>query len=90
MRGWIRRVWETDPRRDPNPRDLSEADLVAGIRAMGRPAHFEPTVDGLVARLTSDLRSGDVVAILSNGAFGGLHDRLLTALQDRLAREGRL
>ena len=78
------------PQKVPAGERLSEADLVAGIRAMGRPAHFEPTVDGLVARLTSDLRSGDVVAILSNGAFGGLHDRLLTALQDRLAREGRL
>jgi UDP-N-acetylmuramate: L-alanyl-gamma-D-glutamyl-meso-diaminopimelate ligase len=74
------------PQRVPVALRLSEADLVTSIRAGGRPAHFEPTVDGIVSRLSCDLRSGDRVAILSNGGFGGLHDKLLVALQARLAR----
>ena len=78
------------PQKVPAAERLSEADLVTGIQAMGGQAHFEPTVDGIVARLASDLRSGDRVAILSNGGFGGLHDKLLAALQARLVREGRL
>jgi UDP-N-acetylmuramate: L-alanyl-gamma-D-glutamyl-meso-diaminopimelate ligase len=34
----------------------------------------------LVAALVAELRAGDEVLIMSNGAFGGLHDRLLRAL----------
>ena len=78
------------PQKVPAGERLSESDLVAGIQARGRPARFEPTVEGLVARLSSELRSGDIVAILSNGGFGGLHDKLLVALRARLARDGRL
>ena len=78
------------PQRVPEPLRLSEADLVASIEAFGRPARFEPNGEGIVARLASEVRSGDLVAILSNGSFGGLHDKLLAALQARLARDGRL
>jgi len=37
-------------------------------------------VDAIVARLASSVRSGDVVALLSNGAFGGIHPKLLERL----------
>jgi UDP-N-acetylmuramate: L-alanyl-gamma-D-glutamyl-meso-diaminopimelate ligase len=39
----------------------------------------------LVEALESDLRAGDRVLIMSNGGFGGLHDRLLAALRARPA-----
>ncbi|MCG5514049.1 UDP-N-acetylmuramate:L-alanyl-gamma-D-glutamyl-meso-diaminopimelate ligase [Ectothiorhodospira shaposhnikovii] len=39
-----------------------------------------PTLDGLLARLVASARPGDHVLIMSNGGFGGLHDRLLEAL----------
>jgi len=78
------------PQKVPVAERLSEVDLVSGIESHGRKARFEPTVEGLVARLAGELRAGDRVAILSNGGFGGLHDRLLTALGARLARDGRL
>jgi len=35
----------------------------------------------IVKRLTGELRSGDVVAIMSNGAFGGIHEKFLAALR---------
>ena len=37
-------------------------------------------VDEIVSQLTQELRSGDVVAIMSNGAFGGIHEKLLAEL----------
>ena len=40
-------------------------------------------VDEIVETLVSDLRAGDVVAIMSNGAFGGIHEKLLAALNRR-------
>ena len=35
-----------------------------------------PTVDGIVQLVAPELRSGDVVAILSNGGFGGIYEKL--------------
>jgi UDP-N-acetylmuramate: L-alanyl-gamma-D-glutamyl-meso-diaminopimelate ligase len=69
------------PGKVPEGRRLSEAGLVAGIRAEGREAAFIPTVDEIVRALAAELRPGDRVAILSNGGFGGIHDKLLRALE---------
>jgi UDP-N-acetylmuramate: L-alanyl-gamma-D-glutamyl-meso-diaminopimelate ligase len=71
------------PGKVPEAERLSEAELVAAIRAAGAPAEFVPGVDEIVARLAPELRPGDLALILSNGAFGGIHERLLEALRVR-------
>jgi UDP-N-acetylmuramate: L-alanyl-gamma-D-glutamyl-meso-diaminopimelate ligase len=76
------------PGKVPENERLSEVELVDGIRARGTRADFVPEVDAIVARLVGELRQGDRVVILSNGGFGGLHDKLLAGL--RLARESGL
>ena len=40
-----------------------------------------PDADRIVAHIVPELRSGDVVAIMSNGGFGGIHEKILSALQ---------
>jgi UDP-N-acetylmuramate: L-alanyl-gamma-D-glutamyl-meso-diaminopimelate ligase len=70
------------PGRIPPELRLSEAELAASIAAGGREARFLSTVDAIVASLAEELRDGDRVVILSNGAFGGIHERLLRALGD--------
>ena len=40
------------------------------------------SVDALVARIVAFARPGDTVAVLSNGAFGGIHHKLADALRD--------
>ena len=64
---------------------------MAAIRAQGGDAAFVPTVDEIVSALAESLRPGDRVAILSNGGFGGIHERLLAALarSTGLSRPGR-
>jgi len=37
-------------------------------------------VEPIVARLVSGAKEGDTVAIFSNGAFGGIHQRVIDAL----------
>jgi UDP-N-acetylmuramate: L-alanyl-gamma-D-glutamyl-meso-diaminopimelate ligase len=69
------------PGKVPENERLSEAELVAGIRGQGTDAAFIPTVDAIVGTLATELRPGDRVAILSNGGFGGIHDKLLRALE---------
>jgi UDP-N-acetylmuramate: L-alanyl-gamma-D-glutamyl-meso-diaminopimelate ligase len=62
--------------------------LIAAWRAAGRAAMYEPDVDAIVRTLvTGDgdsglprARPGDVVLVMSNGGFGGIHGKLLAAL----------
>jgi UDP-N-acetylmuramate: L-alanyl-gamma-D-glutamyl-meso-diaminopimelate ligase len=68
------------PGRVPEGQRISEAELVASIAGRGAAARFLPSVDAILALLAAELRLGDRVAILSNGGFGGLHDKLLAVL----------
>jgi UDP-N-acetylmuramate: L-alanyl-gamma-D-glutamyl-meso-diaminopimelate ligase len=54
-----------------------DLNAVAGlIRDHGRPACVIPDADAIVAATAPHMRSGDVVAILSNGGFGGIYEKL--------------
>jgi UDP-N-acetylmuramate: L-alanyl-gamma-D-glutamyl-meso-diaminopimelate ligase len=54
--------------------------LVAGWRAAGKPAAYMPDVGDIVAHLAGTAQPGDIVMIMSNGGFGGIHEKLLEAL----------
>jgi UDP-N-acetylmuramate: L-alanyl-gamma-D-glutamyl-meso-diaminopimelate ligase len=43
-------------------------------------ARHLPTVEAIVEAVSREAAPGDVVVIMSNGGFGGIHDKLLTAL----------
>ncbi len=49
--------------------------------SLGGKAAIADDLQKLVATLVTELRAGDEVLIMSNGGFGGLHDRLLQALR---------
>jgi len=68
------------PAKVPDGQRLSESELVGAIAELGKDARFIPAVDDIVSRLAADLREGDRVVILSNGGFGGIHEKLLRAL----------
>ena len=54
--------------------------MVAAIGASGRGASHLPDADAIVKDLAPRLSKGDVVLIMSNGGFGGIHQKLLDAL----------
>jgi UDP-N-acetylmuramate: L-alanyl-gamma-D-glutamyl-meso-diaminopimelate ligase len=58
-------------------------DLKGAMGALGSRAGFADTVDVLVDRLADEAQPGDHVLIMSNGGFGGLHDKLLARLRSR-------
>jgi UDP-N-acetylmuramate: L-alanyl-gamma-D-glutamyl-meso-diaminopimelate ligase len=60
----------------PEAERLDLAAVAAQIQQHGRRARIVPTVDGIVQLVAHELRSGDVVAILSNGGFGGIYEKL--------------
>lgn len=55
-------------------------DVARLAGAIGTRAEAATDVDAILARLADEARPGDVVALLSNGAFGGIHARLVQAL----------
>ncbi|MET0621468.1 MAG: UDP-N-acetylmuramate:L-alanyl-gamma-D-glutamyl-meso-diaminopimelate ligase [Pyrinomonadaceae bacterium] len=61
---------------------LDTDELTADIAARReRPALCLDGADSIVAHLAPNLREGDVVAVMSNGGFGGIHEKLLDALR---------
>jgi UDP-N-acetylmuramate: L-alanyl-gamma-D-glutamyl-meso-diaminopimelate ligase len=64
----------------PDNERLSAEQLVDDLRAAGRRARYVPEVDEIVSTVAADARNGDVVVLMSNGGFGGIHQKLLKAL----------
>jgi len=66
-----------------NVPEAERLDLSRLARALGDKAALAEGVDGIIATIAGSARPGDTVALLSNGAFGGLHARLVAALEGR-------
>ncbi len=64
-------------------RVLDTNKLIEDISAQGKPALQIEGADEIVRHLAPQLRAGDVVAIMSNGGFGGIHEKLLQALREK-------
>jgi UDP-N-acetylmuramate: L-alanyl-gamma-D-glutamyl-meso-diaminopimelate ligase len=64
----------------PEPERLDLARLAI---ALGSKAEVAEGVDAIIGRVVAEAKSGDTVALFSNGAFGGIHQRLLDALRQR-------
>ncbi len=77
------------------PWSLEEADLAfchAGgldwdaqeaLASMGARAHVADRVDAVVAQVLAQVQPGDHIVCMSNGGFGGIHNKLIEALQHR-------
>jgi UDP-N-acetylmuramate: L-alanyl-gamma-D-glutamyl-meso-diaminopimelate ligase len=59
---------------------LSAEQLVADLTARGQHARYLPDNDAIIATIVAEHRPGDVVVLMSNGAFGGIHGKLVQAL----------
>jgi UDP-N-acetylmuramate: L-alanyl-gamma-D-glutamyl-meso-diaminopimelate ligase len=64
----------------PDAERLSTDVLVADLAAAGRHARCIPTVDAIVETVAAEARPGDLVVVMSNGGFGGIHQKLLQVL----------
>jgi len=64
----------------PLNEQFSSAQLAATLRSNGIKAKSFPDTDAILDVLSRASQPGDIVAILSNGGFDGIHERLLTLL----------
>jgi UDP-N-acetylmuramate: L-alanyl-gamma-D-glutamyl-meso-diaminopimelate ligase len=71
------------PERYDRETGMDPEELVAALRAGGVPADYEPEVEAIVRLVASEAASGDVVLVMSNGGFEGIHEKLLRAVDPR-------
>ncbi len=64
----------------PEDQRLSAEQLVSDLQSAGRRARYIPDVETIVSCIAAEHRAGDLVVIMSNGGFGGIHRKLLHAL----------
>ena len=74
------------------PDSLSEVDVAfcyaanlgwdarEALSPMGERAIVEDNLDQLIRKIIASARSGDHILVMSNGGFGGIHEKLLAAL----------
>jgi UDP-N-acetylmuramate: L-alanyl-gamma-D-glutamyl-meso-diaminopimelate ligase len=70
------------PETVPENERLTAASVVNGIKRSGKPARELADADAIVEAVAPELQSGDVVAILSNGGFGGIYEKLPRKLEE--------
>ena len=56
-------------------------DAQQALAEMGERAHVGATIEDIVSQVVAAARAGDHVLCMSNGGFGGIHAKLLIALQ---------
>ena len=67
----------------PEAERIDAKKLAQDIDAAGTRARWMDGPDAIVKALASEALAGDVVLVMSNGGFGGIHDKLLRALAAR-------
>ena len=79
--------------KDALPGSLKDADLVfcyagnlgwdarGALAPLGSKAVVEEDLDALIDRIAAAARPGDHILVMSNGGFGGIHEKLLKQLQ---------
>jgi UDP-N-acetylmuramate: L-alanyl-gamma-D-glutamyl-meso-diaminopimelate ligase len=65
----------------PESERLSIPSLVRDLAGRGQSARQTSSVDEIIEILVHEHRPGDLVVLMSNGGFGGIHGRLLQALR---------
>jgi UDP-N-acetylmuramate: L-alanyl-gamma-D-glutamyl-meso-diaminopimelate ligase len=74
------------PERYTTDTAISPTQMVEALRANDREADFIVSADDIVIHLLPRLQKGDVVVVMSNGSFGGIHEKLLRRLDDTSKR----
>nr|WP_025248290.1 UDP-N-acetylmuramate:L-alanyl-gamma-D-glutamyl-meso-diaminopimelate ligase [Mannheimia varigena] len=54
-------------------------------KALSQPAYYSDNIDNLVDLIIKEAKAGDHILIMSNGAFGGIHRKLLEKLLDSVS-----
>jgi UDP-N-acetylmuramate: L-alanyl-gamma-D-glutamyl-meso-diaminopimelate ligase len=73
----------------PESERLHPEDVVEALNAAGSSARLCPDVEAILNEIVPRFESGDVVAILSNGGFDGIYEKLPARLRARYPDSGK-
>jgi len=59
---------------------LSAEQLVSDLKNVGQRARAAASIDEIVTTLVRERKEGDLIVFMSNGGFGGIHQKTLQAL----------
>ena len=59
---------------------LSPQQLVADLKSGGQRARYAASLDDIIAAIAKERKEGDLIVFMSNGGFGGIHQKTLEAL----------
>jgi UDP-N-acetylmuramate: L-alanyl-gamma-D-glutamyl-meso-diaminopimelate ligase len=71
--------------RIPDAERLHPEDVVQALKEEGTEAALLPDVEAIVSGIVPQAEPGDVIAILSNGGFDGIYEKLPARLRERFA-----
>ncbi|HUX43209.1 MAG TPA: UDP-N-acetylmuramate:L-alanyl-gamma-D-glutamyl-meso-diaminopimelate ligase [Terracidiphilus sp.] len=74
--------------RIPDAERLHPEEVVEALNAAGTPADLQPDAQAIVDSIAPQLQPGDVVALLSNGGFDGIYEKLPARLLQDHPGEG--
>jgi UDP-N-acetylmuramate: L-alanyl-gamma-D-glutamyl-meso-diaminopimelate ligase len=64
----------------PESERLSAQQLVSDLTSAGQRARAAASIDDIVSTIAAERTQGDLVVFMSNGGFGGIHQKTLRAL----------
>jgi UDP-N-acetylmuramate: L-alanyl-gamma-D-glutamyl-meso-diaminopimelate ligase len=64
----------------PEDERLSAQQLVSDLKGAGQSARAAASIDDIVTTIAKERKAGDLVVFMSNGGFGGIHQKTLQAL----------
>ena len=73
------------PERYTSETAISPAEMLENLHRRGREAHYIPSPDEIAHQLVPRLKGDEVLVIMSNGSFGGIHEKILKMLSEELA-----
>jgi UDP-N-acetylmuramate: L-alanyl-gamma-D-glutamyl-meso-diaminopimelate ligase len=76
--------------RIPEGERLQPEEVVGALNHAGIPAKLCPDVEAILDEIVPRLEAGDVVAILSNGGFDGIYEKLPARLRERCTEGSKL
>jgi UDP-N-acetylmuramate: L-alanyl-gamma-D-glutamyl-meso-diaminopimelate ligase len=75
--------------RIPEPERLNPEEVVRALHEAGTEAELFPDVEAIVNSIVPRLHPDDVVAILSNGGFDGIYEKLPARLRERFPEDSK-
>jgi UDP-N-acetylmuramate: L-alanyl-gamma-D-glutamyl-meso-diaminopimelate ligase len=67
----------------PETERLSIPQLVRDLASQRQSAREADSIDGIISTIVKEHKPGDLVVLMSNGGFGGIHTKLLRALEQQ-------